>query len=574
MRTHRSTIDSDRGARVGSATKALTRVFAVVLELKAAVVRFVVWCRASWVHTVLGCLGLFALVEAVLAGINTDLAAAGLVIGASIVVLLVMVAAWWGLMLLVVLGVPRVVRRVEYSIGVAFVRARRRTLELTLDDDTTAEPSSDELTPEIETHVYQNPYLPPGGTDVHAVVEVVAHGTDTSEGGGPEAVEIILLDCSGSMGQPWKKLRAARAATAAAIDALRDGVWFAVVRGSHVAERVYPTHTSLVRASDNTRRAARDALRGLWPEGGTAMGSWLTCARDLFATRPGAIAHAILLTDGKNESETETDFAAALDGCAGVFQCDCRGVGTEWDVDELRSISTRLMGTVDIVADPEDLADDFRTMAEAAMAKAVGRASLRVWTPEGSTLRFVKQVVPDVRDLTDVGTPADACSRDFPTGAWGEETRQYHVCVRVPARRVGDEMLAARVSLTVGDRIVSSALIKACWTDDEQESTRVDQRVGQAVAQAELADAVQLGLAARTRGDESGAAEGLGRAVALASENGNDAALQLLGRVVEIEDATTGTVRLRDRVDRADEMALDTRSTRTVPKSSLTDLDR
>jgi hypothetical protein len=567
MRTHRSTLFNDGGARVGGVTNALTRAFSVVLGLIAAVTRFIAWCRASRVHAALVLAGLFVVVEGVLAAIDNEVAAGGLVIAGSVAALVAFGVAWFGLLYLIAATVPRVARRISYSVGVAYVRARHRVIQQTTADDTTIEPFGVEVVPEIETHVYQNPYLSPGATDVHAVVEIVSHGGAPSDGSGPEAAEVILLDCSGSMGQPWKKLRAARKATAAAIDALRDGVWFAVVRGSHVAEPVFPNNGDLVRASDGTRRAARDTLRGLWPEGGTAMGQWLTCARELFATRPGAIAHAILLTDGKNESETDTDFAAALDECAGAFQCDCRGVGTEWDVDELRSISSRLMGTVDIVAEPEGLADDFRSMTEAAMSKAMGHASLRVWTPEGSTLRFVKQVVPDVRDLTDAGTSTDACNRDYPTGAWGDELRQYHVCVRVPARAVGDEMLAARVSLTMGDRVVSTVLVKACWTDDEQESTRIDQRVGHALAQVELANAVQLGLAARTRGDESSAVEGFGRAVTLASESGNDATLHLLERVVEIDDVTTGTVRLRDQVDRADEMALDTRSTRTVPIS-------
>jgi hypothetical protein len=568
MRTHRSTIDNDRGARVGGMTRGLTRVFGVILGVNAAALRMLAWCRASLVHGVIAGAALFAVIEGVLAAIDTDIAVGALAVAVVVVGIFAVIAASCAVLAGIVIVLPRLSRRIAFSVGVAFLRARRRAMDHAVDDDTDVEPSANPVTPEIETHVYQNPYLPRGATEVHAVVEVVAHGTGAPHGdGGPDAVEIILLDCSGSMGQPWRKLRAARTATATAIDALRDGVWFAVVRGSHVAERVYPTHTGLVRASEHTRRAARDALRGLWPEGGTAMGRWLTCARELFATRPGAIAHAILLTDGNNESETDTDLAAALDECAGVFQCDCRGVGTEWDVDELRSISSRLMGTVDIVANPEDLAGDFQTMTETAMAKGVGHASLRVWTPQGSTLRFVKQVVPEVRDLTDGRTDLDACTHDYPTGAWGDESRQFHVCVQVPARRVGEEMLAARVSLTIDDRVLSSAQIKACWTDDEQESTRIDQRVGHAVAQVELANAVQLGLAARARGDDSGAVEGLGRAVALATESGNDDTLQLLERVVEIDDATAGTVRLHDHVDRADEIALDTRSTRTVPRT-------
>jgi hypothetical protein len=50
----------------------------------------------------------------------------------------------------------------------------------------------------------------------------------------------------------------------------------------------------------------------------------------------------------------------------------------------------------------------------------------------------------------------------------------------------------------------------------------------------------------------------------LAAESGNDATSRLLSKVVDVEDAASGTVRLKAKVDDADEMALDTRSTKTV----------
>jgi hypothetical protein len=40
--------------------------------------------------------------------------------------------------------------------------------------------------------------------------------------------------------------------------------------------------------------------------------------------------------------------------------------------------------------------------------------------------------------------------------------------------------------------------------------------------------------------------------------------MKLLAGVVDVQDAHTGTVRLRSRVQDAEEMALDTRSTKTV----------
>jgi hypothetical protein len=129
---------------------------------------------------------------------------------------------------------------------------------------------------------------------------------------------------------------------------------------------------------------------------------------------------------------------------------------------------------------------------------------------------------------------------------------------------LGDEMLAGRISLVEGDEVLSQGLVKAIWTDDQALSTRINREVAHYTGQAELAESIQDGLEARKAGDEATATFKLGRAVQLAAESGNDGTLKLLAGVVEIEDPNTGTVRLRQKVADADEMALDTRSTKTV----------
>ena len=50
----------------------------------------------------------------------------------------------------------------------------------------------------------------------------------------------------------------------------------------------------------------------------------------------------------------------------------------------------------------------------------------------------------------------------------------------------------------------------------------------------------------------------------LAAQTGDEAATNRLRRVVDIDDAGTGRVRLKRHVDRMDEMALDTASTKTI----------
>jgi VWA domain-containing protein len=424
--------------------------------------------------------------------------------------------------------------------------------------------------PDFTVDIYQNEYLPEGGRDVNAVVTVATAGMaaaapteDTS------SAEIIIIDCSGSMSAPRSKIAEARAATAAAVDVIRDGVAFAVIAGTHQAVPVFPPDGSLATAGPQARELAKRAVAGLQPTGGTAIGQWLRLAYQMFSSHRAQLRHAILLTDGKDEHETSDDLGSAIRLCEGAFSCDCRGVGTDWQVAELRRISTALLGTVDIVPDPAGLAADFSAMMTAAMGKQVADVALRIWTPQHASTQFIKQVAPAVEDLTGRRAQSSPQAADYPTGAWGTgESRDYHLCVQVTPGAVGQEMLAARVSLVTatpsGQEILGQGLVRAVWTDDEALSTRINKHVAHYTGQAELAQVIQEGLEARKQGDEDTATAKLGRAVALAQQSGNEDTAKLLAKVVDVVDAATGTVRLKKKVEDADEMTLDTRSTKTV----------
>nr|BFE77465.1 hypothetical protein GCM10020093_000660 [Planobispora longispora] len=137
-----------------------------------------------------------------------------------------------------------------------------------------------------------------------------------------EAAEVIIVDASGSMS--GDKIAEACRAAQAAVDTLRDGVHFAIVAGTHEAIKIFPETRGTVRADPHTRRQAGSALSRLAAGGGTAIGKWLRLAAELLADHPGAVRHAILLTDGQN-NEDERTFGAALAHCAGRFVCDSRG---------------------------------------------------------------------------------------------------------------------------------------------------------------------------------------------------------------------------------------------------------
>ena len=425
--------------------------------------------------------------------------------------------------------------------------------------------------PGFTVDIDHNPYLPAGGRDVSAVVTVTAESSDDTPpepGAAGASAEIIIVDRSGSMGVPRSKIVQARAATVAAVDVIRDGTWFAIIAGAGDAHPVYPGKGSMALADERTRKEAKQAARKLRVRPGTAMSTWLRLAHRMFQSCPATLRHAILLTDGEN-LESPKKLAAAIALCEGAFRCDCRGVGTDWKVRELREISTALLGTVDIVPDPAGLTADFQEMMRGAMSKQLPDVLLRVWTPQQYTVQFVKQVAPAIDDLTARRVQSGAQAGDYPTGAWAPgETRDYHVGIRVNAAAAGQEMLAARVSLVAsspdGQRVLGQGLIKAVGTDDEELSTRINQRVAHYTGQQELADAIQEGLEASKRGDGETANAKLGRAVALAHQAGNEDTARLLAKVVDVVDEATGTVRLKKKVEAADEMALDTRSTKTV----------
>ncbi|MDF6021098.1 VWA domain-containing protein [Streptomyces sp. JH34] len=440
--------------------------------------------------------------------------------------------------------------------------------------------------PQFSVEVYQNEYLPEGGRDVNAIVTVTSTGGGTTggvpladgarrsarvPGQAPDAAVVLMVDCSGSMDYPPTKMRNAREATAAAVDTLRDGTRFAVVAGTHTAKDVYPGNGQLATAGPATKAQAKEALRRLGAGGGTAIGTWLRLADRLLGAAEVDIRHGILLTDGRNEHESPEDLRAALDSCAGRFTCDARGVGTDWEVKEVTAIASALLGTADIVADPAELAADFTKMMENTMGKEVADVALRLWTPVGVQIVFVKQVAPTVAELTGRRTEAGPRAGDYPTGSWGDESRDYHVCVRVPEAGIGQEMLAARVSLILPPasadgvpQTLSQGLVRAVWTDDMAASTSINPQVAHYTGQAELAQVIQQGLDARKSGDFDGATAKLGRAVQLASASGNADTAKLLSKVVDVVDAATGTVRLKARVADADEMTLETRSTKTV----------
>jgi flavin-binding protein dodecin len=425
----------------------------------------------------------------------------------------------------------------------------------------------------FKIEAFQNRHLAPGTTRVDAILSVTADPSLRASG---ELVVGFIVDKSGSMANG--RIEAVQQAVAKAIHMLADGTWFFVVAFDGNAYVILRE----TQANADSKRWAAGQIAQLQASGGTAMSSGLRAARSVFERAPNAIRRAIFLTDGKNEGEKMQAVTDELKRCDGVFECDCWGVGTDWQVGEVQAIAQGLLGKASLIPSPEGVEAAFREAIAKASGKALKDVRLRLWTPQGAALAFVKQVNPTIEDVSAKAKAISPQVHEYMTGSWsGGEARDFHVAVDVKAGKVGDEMLAGRPSMVflqatpgaaggwaeIEDKAPEARLF-ATSTGDETLSSRLDHHVAHYTGQDELAAAIQEGLELREKGHEAQATQLLGRAVKIAHTSANAEMTQRLAKVVEVIDAGSGTVRLKKDVKKAATMdlQLESRTTKRVAK--------
>ena len=365
---------------------------------------------------------------------------------------------------------------------------------------------------------------------------------------------------------------AKQATTAAAIDCIRDGVLFARRSPAPTPRALDLSRAGPLAVAGVGHRAGRAADRDRGAAGAgaarrSARGSrWPT---ELFAGARGDPPRDPAHRRPEPARDAPSSSTRRSSAARGASSATAGASGRTGRSRELRQIASALLGTRrhrrrargpgrrlhrDDRA-PRWAKDDRRRRA--APVDAAG----------GARWRFVKQVAPTIEDLTDRGRPVDALTADYPTGRVGR--RVARLPRLHPASRratVGDEMLAGRVSLVVDGEVVSQALIRAVWTDDAA-ALDAHQPRGRPLHRAEPSWPRRSRRASRRArpATRTTATFKLGRAVQLAAESGNDGTkLEAAARRSStIEDAAHRDVRLKREVDDADEMALDTRSTKT-----------
>ncbi|HEY2592315.1 MAG TPA: VWA domain-containing protein [Chloroflexota bacterium] len=410
---------------------------------------------------------------------------------------------------------------------------------------------------------YYTPTLPENGDRLTAVLAVEAARSElvaTAQ----QRVLLFIIDKSGSM-------------QGASIDAVRQ----AVLRGIDMCDEemtvgvvAFDDSASILlrpqKADAHCKQEAQRLLQLLYASGGTAFSSGLDVARGLFQQYPDAIRRAIFLTDGVNESERPGRFEPILRTYVGTFECDCWGLGTKWRVGEVQEVAHALNGKASLIPGPDEIEATFSNAIQKAASKAVADVRLRLWTPQTSQITLVKQMNPTIEDLTSAGSRPSPQVLELGIGSWAPgEARDYQVDLQVTSGSLGDELLALRSSVVFHqDRQEQeikppSGSVVVTWTTDEALSSRINPRVAHYTGQEELAQAIQSGLQARERGDDEAATHLLGRAVKLAAQSGNEEMTARLQKVVDIEDAASGTVRLKRGVAASATMDLELESTTT-----------
>ena len=412
-----------------------------------------------------------------------------------------------------------------------------------------------------------NPYLPAAQSRLDAVLTISS--SIESAAGMPSGRKVVgfVLDVSGSM--HGEKLAQAKLAARRGIDMLDDDTSFFVVSFSGSAKVV----VAACRATAENRANAHRAVQDLGAGGSTAMSRGLKLALAQVQQSGAEIASVYFQTDGDNDHNDSDQLPAVIAQCQGVFQCDCRGIGTDWKPEQLRRIASALLGTADAVIDPTGLDQDFQAFLSRSMSKGIAGATLRIWSPKVVKVAAVKQMSPDILDLMPLAKRVDDKTLDIPLGAWAAETRDYQLAFELPTGSLDDEMLACRASVVfqgpAGETKVSCDPIAVRWSSDDVLTTRISKEVAHYTGQSELAESIQEGLDAKANGDEERATRLLGRAAQIAEQSGNDEVTRRLKKVVDVVDASTGTVRLK-RADKGAEMELELGGTRTVRRRSGT----
>jgi len=414
---------------------------------------------------------------------------------------------------------------------------------------------------------FYNPHLSVGASRLDSIISVTATATDgeTVTQNNIKKAIIFVVDTSGSMDGD-SKIQTAKLAVRKSIDLLDANSLFAVISFSNYAEVIVPLRL----ATEENKEIAHYEVKRLVAGGGTQMSRAILEVLDMITGLDDTMIHVQFVTDGQNNINDHKLLEKALEQSEGKFQCDCWGIGTDWEPKELKNIANTLLGTADAVPNPDCLEKNFGIALAKAMAKDIGDVRLRIQTPKSVKIVTVKQVSPEIVDLSKLVKRVDDKNIDIPLGAWGTENREYQIAFELVPQSEGEEMMAGRPKVVYTKNgqevVIDGERIVAAWSTDISRTSRINEQVAHYTGQEELAQSIKDGLEAKARGDIDSATVLLGKAAKIAVQSGNEEVTARLKKVVDIVDAEVGTVRLKSNAGKAADLELDMGGTMTIRK--------
>jgi uncharacterized protein YegL len=209
------------------------------------------------------------------------------------------------------------------------------------------------------------------GLMIFILAAVASYFSVSETGGRDSSYDIYLvLDVSGSMGNPLTKIADLQTAAVAFINTLN-------LSGTHnirVGIVVYESNAVHLLSLTNDPNALIAAIQGLGPLGSTAMGDGIKLAVDHLVQEGNSSAYwvIVLMTDGQeNNSHNMQPIPAADFAVQNHVVVHCIGFGSDAAVDLLRDIARRTGGQYLFASTGQDLISKFSFLASAIVSPAL-----------------------------------------------------------------------------------------------------------------------------------------------------------------------------------------------------------
>lgn len=414
---------------------------------------------------------------------------------------------------------------------------------------------------------YYNPYLPVMSRKVDAIISIEAREVKETLSGIQQIKKaiIFLIDTSGSMA--GSKIENAIKTLHTCIDLLDDSCHFCILTFSESTKTVFPMEKSSVEAKEKAHKLVVDI--GVY--GGTKLSTPLNAASLIFRDYKGYLKIAYFVTEGNNSQSDIKNLNLALKRNKGEFNLSCWGLGTDWNPKELKRIADNFAGTAEAITAPNEMASKFQKSLCELFSKSILKATLKLQVPKTIRIKNIKQMSPEILDITEYLKTVDEKNYEISLGLWGQEIRDYHISFEVQPQAEGEEMMVCRPKITYisdnEEKMFDGQRIVITWTSRADLSLKENEEVEHFKGQEELSITIRKGLDAKNMGYTEQATLLLAKAYKLANESGNDEATMRLKKVIEVLDESEGTVRLRsnDKLEnKAADLELDLSSTRTV----------